>query len=61
MTKIPTIPKTNDGSHKAIRRGYAAGMIIEPGDVVPANTPVSNIWMIPANEFRESLIEPEAL
>lgn len=55
-------------SHKAIKRGYANGIIVEPGDYVPAGVPVSDYygdtpgqskeaeghegWMLPADDKR---------
>lgn len=39
---------TRAGSHRATARGYAAGELIEEGQSVPADIPVSIEWMEPA-------------
>lgn len=39
--------ETKHGSHKAIARGYAGGNIIEAGQIVPPDVPVSDEWMEP--------------
>jgi hypothetical protein len=36
---------TKPGSHVATQRGYAAGVVIEPGEPVPADIPVAEEWM----------------
>lgn len=36
---------TKADSHVATARGYASGVIIEPGEQVPEGIPVSNEWM----------------
>lgn len=48
---------TEAGSHVAVKRGHAAGRIIEVGEAVPAGVPVSDYhgegyegWMVPADE-----------
>jgi len=33
---------TEPHSHKAVKRGYANGIVVEPGDFVPAGVPVSD-------------------
>lgn len=38
---------TEAGSHLASAKGYAAGIIIEPGEAVPAGIPVGS-WMVEA-------------
>jgi hypothetical protein len=43
----PNLPLTAEESHRAIQRGFAAGRLIEPGDMVPGGIPVSKIWMEP--------------
>lgn len=43
--------KTGDNTHRATMRGYAipigtsAGQLVEEGEIVPANVPVSDEWM----------------
>jgi hypothetical protein len=45
--------KTGDNTHRATQRGYAidpktaAGVLVEEGDIVPADQPVSDNWMEP--------------
>lgn len=45
--------KTGDNTHRATQRGYAidptsnAGVLVEEGEIVPADQPVSEIWMEP--------------
>jgi hypothetical protein len=47
---------TKDGSHVATAKGYAAGVIIEEGQPVPAGVPVAledelpSGWMVPARK-----------
>jgi len=41
---------TKANSHRATERGYAGGEIIEPGDLVPAGTPISDLWMEPLSK-----------
>lgn len=40
------VKKTTATSHRATERGYAAGELVEAGDLVPAGTPVGS-WMEP--------------
>jgi hypothetical protein len=46
---------TSASSHRATQRGYAGGDIIEPGDLVPAGTPVSTEWMEPLSKKEGAL------
>lgn len=46
---------TTATSHRATQRGYAGGDIIEPGDLVPAGTPVSEAWMEPLSRKQGDL------
>jgi hypothetical protein len=46
------IPRTKANSHRATARGYAvpddangAGVLVEDGEIVPANVPVADEWM----------------
>jgi hypothetical protein len=46
------LPRTKANSHRATMRGYAvpdggngAGVLVEDGEIVPANVPVSDEWM----------------
>lgn len=39
---------TEPGSHVATQRGYAGGVIVEPGELVPAGIAVAEEWMAPA-------------
>ena len=48
---------TDVHSHKAVKRGYANGIVVEPGDFVPAGVPVSDFngddyegWMLEADD-----------
>lgn len=38
---------TKANSHRATRRGYVKGVLIEENAVVPADVPVSDEWMVP--------------
>ncbi len=49
------VKETTAGSHRATQRGYAGGELIEPGKLVPANTPVSEEWMEPTKKGGEAL------
>jgi hypothetical protein len=47
-----SLPRTKLNSHRATARGYAvpdnalgAGVLVEEGEIVPANVPVSDSWM----------------
>lgn len=47
------LPRTKANSHRATMRGYAvpddsqgAGVLVEDGEIVPANVPVSDEWMV---------------
>lgn len=47
------VPRTKLNSHRAIARGYAvadgsqgAGVLVEDGEIVPADVPVSEEWMV---------------
>lgn len=44
------LPRTGDGNYRATQRGYAivpggAGILVEEGQLVPADVPVSDEWM----------------
>jgi hypothetical protein len=39
------VKMTKGGEYRATQRGYAAGMIIDPPSLVPADVPVSDTWM----------------
>lgn len=41
---------TGINTHKANQRGYADGMLIEAGEFVPADVPVSAEWMEPVSK-----------
>lgn len=43
--KPKRLTKTKVGSHRATRRGYVHGEIIEEGKPVPADTVISDEWM----------------
>lgn len=49
--------KTGLNTHRATQRGYAiepkthAGSLIEPGDYVPPDQPVSQIWMVESDKY----------
>jgi hypothetical protein len=53
--------KTGSDTHRATQRGYAvdpishAGALIEPGELVPANIPVSDEWMEPVKKGDRAL------
>ena len=46
---------TTATSHRATQRGYAGGEIVEPGDLVPADTPVSENWMEPVKKGEQAV------
>lgn len=46
-------PLTKPGSHIATERGYSKGILIEPGQLVPTETPVSDRWMRPLKGDKE--------
>jgi hypothetical protein len=53
---------TGANTHRANQRGYAipqagpaegrAGILVEPGEIVPADVPVSDVWMDPIKGSR---------
>lgn len=43
--EVEKAPKTKAGQYRATERGYAGGNIIEAGQLVPGDTPVSENWM----------------
>lgn len=43
------VKETGTGTHTATRRGYAAGRIIEAGEIVPDGIAVAEEWMAPSN------------
>lgn len=53
--------KTGADTHRATQRGYAvdpdsnAGVLVEPGELVPANIPVSTEWMEPVKKGGRAL------
>ena len=53
--------KTGADTHRATARGYAvnpdngAGVLVEPGELVPANIPVSDEWMEPVKKSDRAL------
>lgn len=55
---------TKAGSHVAVRRGYAEGVVIERGEDVPPGVPVSDFndpawegWMVEKSKAAEVLTE----
>lgn len=47
-----SLPRTKANSHRATQRGYAvpdntngAGVLVEDGEIVPADVPISDEWM----------------
>jgi hypothetical protein len=52
MADDKKIARTGENSHRATGRGYAmpdgtgAGQLIEEGDILPADVPVSDEWMV---------------
>lgn len=57
--------KTTENSHRATQRGYAGGLIIERGEFVPLDVTLSDVWLIPASQYRaadyDELTPPERL
>jgi hypothetical protein len=47
--------KTGAGTHRATERGYAGGEVIEPNQMVPPGTPVSENWMAKVKKGGEDL------
>jgi hypothetical protein len=53
---VEAAAKTGDNTHRATARGYAIpagtsdGVLIEDGEIVPANVPISEEWMEPLNK-----------
>lgn len=53
--------KTGADTHRATQRGYAtdpttgAGVLVEAGDMVPADIPVSDEWMEPVKKADRAL------
>jgi hypothetical protein len=55
------VKKTGSETHRATQRGYAvdpktnAGVLVEEGEMVPANIPVSENWMEPVKKSERAL------
>lgn len=55
------VKKTGSETHRATERGYAvdpntgAGVLVEPGEMVPADQPVSENWMEPVKKSEQKL------
>jgi hypothetical protein len=55
------VKKTGSDTHRATQRGYAtdpkshAGVLVEQGEMVPANIPVSDEWMEPVKKSDRAL------
>jgi hypothetical protein len=46
---------TGNQTHRATQRGYAAGQLIEEGEFVPEDVPVSDEWMEPLDKKEAKL------
>ncbi len=57
------VEKTGSETHVAVMNGYAAGAVVEEGQFVPADTPVSDIWMkrVKASERKAVAAAAEAV
>jgi hypothetical protein len=57
------VKKTGSDTHVATQRGYAvdsktsAGLLVEPGEFVPADVPVSEEWMKPVKAGDRRLMD----
>lgn len=60
-TKERKVAKTGADTHRATQRGYAidpntgVGALIEEGQLVPPNQPVSEVWMEPVKKGERAL------
>lgn len=52
--------KTGAGTHVATQRGYAGGVVIEPGEAIPAEIVFSPHWMTEGKPEETPAVEAPA-